>query len=178
MDPNPVRHHFFQRTVQAFSIYAVLGFFVLNALQPPELLPSLLSTLIPATVFFLALQFVLYRRTNLAWLLLRHTLANMGKVVFLLALLLPLGRHLGHMVEQGALNSLGGLLLVILGTLVGFVLFSWGWEALIDRFWGERARQEAESEVKTLDQLDQLPLWRLMLLWIPRFKRPRQEKAS
>lgn len=172
------KRRFFQRTVQAFSLYAVVGFVLFNA-QPTreiQIAPSLLATLIPASLFFLALQLVLYLRTGMAWLLLRHTVETLSKVIFLVLILAVIVRA---MVTNGWLaSSLGGLLLAIVGTLVSFVLFSWGMEALTGRLMGSHTAEETRQHVDTLGKLDQLPLWRIAFLLIPRLKGSRPEASS
>jgi len=172
MDKSIGHRRFFQRTVQVFSLYALFGFLIINMDQSTQLRigPSLLGSLIPSMLFFLTLQITLYRRTGLNWILRHHSLNTLGKLVFLLAFIPTIAIPIQNLVIQGELAAIWGLVIVLVGTLVSFVLAGWGLEVLIKRMFGERIEREARQREKTLDRLDQLSLLRIAFLWIPRLK--------
>jgi len=163
---------YFKRAVYAFSLYAMAGFLLVTMLQPFSLGRTLLFTLLPAGLFFLALQIILYFQTNLRWLLLQHILDTLLKVASLVALA-PL---LNAIVSQRWLTATWGLLLGLLGILVLFVLFAWGVETFLQRLLGKRTAKETDVCAQALARLNALPLWRVVLLWIPRLRPRRSEK--
>ncbi|MGC8873432.1 MAG: hypothetical protein ACP5SI_03165 [Chloroflexia bacterium] len=166
---------FFKQAVQAFSFYALGGFLVATILWPFSLEHMLALTLVPSIGFYLLLQLLLLRRTRLRWLLLRYALDTVCKVLFLAALA-PLLYYI--VVARRWLSANWGLFGGLGGILVGFVLFSWGIEALLQRLLGARTGEENRLHARTLERLNALPVWRVALLQIPRLTTPRREGSG
>ncbi len=172
MPPVPATPPFFKQAVQAFSFYVLGGFLVATILWPFSLGHMLVLTLVPSVGFYLLLQVILLQRTGLRWLVLRYALDTGCKVLFLAALA-PLLYYI--VVTRRWLSANWGLFVGLGGILVGFVLFSWGIESLLQRILGTRTSEENRLHQRTLERLNALPVWRVALLQIPRLTTSRRE---
>jgi hypothetical protein len=159
----PSGHRFFKNTLHIFSLVAAIGFLFFSRANPYSVGFTLLATAVPAAVYFLLLLLVVYRRSHLRWVLLRHMLDTFLKVGFLLSLA-PL---MSLIATEGWFTALSNLIFVLVGVLVGFVLFSLGIETLLKRLLGEHVDAETEEYDKELKQLDTLSHWKIALFLIP-----------
>ncbi len=157
---------FFKRTLHVLSLVAALGFLLSG--RSNDIPFTLTMTVAPAIAHMLLLLLVLYLRSPLRWLLLRHGLDTLLKVGFLLAMA-PLVLAFSRMQR---FQTIGGLVLVLVGVMAGLVLFGWGVEAVLKRWLGERTAVEEEGWEKELQRLARLPYWRIALLLLPDLRPP------